>query len=153
MLQWIKLTTDLWLKPETLAIKRLAKVRSVDEVIGKLARFWTYAETYSVAGHISGMTPADLDELVGKRGFAAAMIAVGWLRADDHGLTVPDYERYMGAGGRTSAWEAAKADRENQKKRRNADRAKRLRDRNKSDQGGDGAPRAPLRLKTLEERF
>jgi len=116
-LEWIKLTCDLPDKWQTRCLARTLKVK-VDEAVGKLFRFWVYAENQSVAGFLPRLTAADVDDIAGKKGFALALAAVGWLVVEDAGLRVPHFDEYMGAASRER--EAA------------AERMRRLRERDKS---------------------
>lgn len=46
---------------------------------------------------------ADIDDVVGTAGFAAAMVQVGWLRQTDEGVALPNWERWNGDRGRIRA--------------------------------------------------
>lgn len=98
-LEWIKLTCDLPDKWQTRRLARVLKLK-VDDVIGKLFRFWVYVENQSTNGFIPRLDADDLDGIVGKKGFALALAEVGWLAFDADGLRVPHFDEYMGAASR-----------------------------------------------------
>ena len=99
-LDWIKLSCDLPDKWQVAVIRRTLKIRTADEVVGRLYRLWRHFENHSKDGHIPRLVAADLDAVCQKRGFAAAVAAVKWLVLDDAGATVPAYDVYMGAAAR-----------------------------------------------------
>lgn len=109
-LEWIKITCDLPFKWQVLSIRRVLKLRTVDEVIGKLFRLWSHFENQSQGGRIKNIVPEDIDMICGKKGFAAAVAAVNWLVFDESGASIPAYDEYMGAAAR-------RRDAENKKKR------------------------------------
>jgi len=114
-LEWIKITCDLPFKWQVLSIRRVLKLRTVDEVIGKLFRLWSHFENQSQSGRIKNIVPEDIDMICGKKGFAAAVAAVNWLVFDESGATIPAYDEYMGAAAR-------RRDAENERKRNSRDR-------------------------------
>ena len=100
-LEWIKLTCDLPDKWQTHKLRRILKLRTIDEVIGKLFRLWRHFENQSRRGHIQGVTAEDIDTIIGRKGFAVAVAEVGWLTLhDDGGATVPNFDEYMGGVSR-----------------------------------------------------
>lgn len=107
-LEWIKITCDLPFKWQVLTIRRALKLRTVDEVIGKLFRLWSHFENQSQGGRIKGLVPEDIDMICGKKGFAAAVAAVNWLLFDESGAAIPAYDEYMGAAARRRDAEAEK---------------------------------------------
>ena len=114
-LDWIKLSCDLPQKWQVLTLRRALKCRSVDEVIGKLYRLWCHFENQSKSGHIKGLIPDDIDAICGKKGFADAVVDVGWLAFDDGGAKIPAYDEYMGAASK-------KRDAESERQRQHRDR-------------------------------
>jgi hypothetical protein len=99
-LEWIKLTCDLPDKWQTQRLRRLTKLRTTDEVVGKLFRVWRHFENQSRGGFIPHIDAVDLDTLVGKKGFAEAMSQVGWLYIEADGLRIPNFSEYMGGASR-----------------------------------------------------
>lgn len=111
-MSWIQVNTELASKPQVLRLARLLKMDKLD-VIGRLVMLWSWADTHTTDGD-TGLDCTDLDELARKDGFAAAMVAVGWLRADDDGLlSIVDFHKYNG----TSAKARMRDARKKQKKR------------------------------------
>ena len=105
---WIKIETSLPRKPE---VMRLAEILDIDEfaVVGHLVCFWSWVdenvspECPSVSG-----TKRGLDRVAGRDGFAAAMVAVGWLVMEDGRVSVPHLEYHLSSGAKTRAFEQRK---------------------------------------------
>ena len=91
---WIRMRHDLIDAPE---IRRLAKAIGVtkDDVYGKLFRLWSWFDRHSVNGVVAGEELEAVDELIGTDGFAAALVSVGWLVAQDGGIEIPHWERHF----------------------------------------------------------
>lgn len=116
---WIRIDADTLRKGTVRTMARTLGV-SRHEVVGRLLAVWAQAE--EVHGDrpeprgdlvIPGWTGGDIDDEAGLAGFAEAMAAVGYLRIDEGGVTLPDYH-----------WETAK-----ERRLRAADRAKKARER------------------------
>lgn len=90
---WIKIQHSLPQKPEVFAIARSVG-QNRDTIVGLLVRFWSWCDQNSVNGSGLSLTSDDVDDMVGVRGFAAAMRASGWLTGDDGSLQVPNFERH-----------------------------------------------------------
>ena len=102
---WIKWTKGLTRKPEILTTARLLKVDSyVAAVLWMLA--WEWADEQTTDGWIPNVEPADVDNIVGRPGFAAAAGKVGWLAFQDGGLLLPTFERHNGQSAKRRALEA-----------------------------------------------
>lgn len=99
-LEWIKITCDLPDKWQTQTMRRILKLRTTDEVVGKLFRVWRHFENQSKNGFIPRLDADDLDSMIGKNGFAKAMAEVGWLQIDTDGLRLPNFSEYMGGASR-----------------------------------------------------
>jgi len=67
-----------------------------DAVVGKLLRVWAWFDEQTENGNAPSVTQALLDRNVGVTGFVTAMLQVGWLIEDEHGLSVPNFERHNG---------------------------------------------------------
>jgi 5-methylcytosine-specific restriction endonuclease McrA len=92
---WIKIehtTTD---KPEVIKMAAILKIDQ-DAVTGKLLRLWIWADQNSVDGADVMVTHAFIDRLTDRKGFAAAMVSVGWLSGEDGELRLPNFERHNG---------------------------------------------------------
>jgi hypothetical protein len=99
---WIKMRTDLAEDPAVIAI---ADRLGIDEfaVVGRLHRFWSWIDRQSRDGRAMGVTHAWLDRHVSCPGFAAAVVAVGWLEVGADGLSVPNFDRHNGETAKTRA--------------------------------------------------
>jgi len=90
---WIRMRHDLIDAPE---IRRLARAVGVtkDDVYGKLFRLWSWFDRHSVNGVVADEELEAVDELIGVTGFAAALVSVGWLAAQEGGIVIPHWERH-----------------------------------------------------------
>jgi len=99
---WIKLEMTTPDKPEVVTLAAALRLDQ-DAVLGKLVRVWIWADQNSVRGDAMAITSAFLDRLTGKRGFAAALRAVGWLAGQDGALTFPSFTRHNGITAKARA--------------------------------------------------
>lgn len=109
---WIPMRTDLATDPAVIATACRLELDE-DTVVGKLHRLWSWANLHSTDGFVAEVTTAWIDRFLGVEGFAAALIAVGWL-SDDGGVRIPNYDRYNS----NSAKNRLSGARRQQKKRR-----------------------------------
>jgi hypothetical protein len=93
---WIKFEHGTPDKPEVATMADGLRM-DPDEVVGKLLRVWVWADQNSVKGNAVAVTEAFLDRLTRKRGFAAAMRAVGWLEGAEGALVFPGFCRHNGS--------------------------------------------------------
>lgn len=100
--EWIKMRCDLAEQHEVIAI---AEATGLDEfaVVGRLHRFWSWADKTSTDGSAPGVTGAWLDRYVSAPGFAESMVSVGWLVISDEGLSVPDFNEHMSESAKKRA--------------------------------------------------
>jgi hypothetical protein len=99
---WMKVELDTPDKPEVIGIAARLRIDQ-DAVTGKLFRIWAWADRNSMNGERVLLTPAFIDRLTSKRGFAAAMEAVGWLVVEDEFLTFPGFSRHNGTTAKERA--------------------------------------------------
>lgn len=99
---WIKMRNDL---PDDPAVIAIAVKLGIDEfaVIGRLHSFWVWVDEQSRDGHAAGVTCSWLNRKVQRDGFAEALADVGWLVVDEHGLTIPNFDRHNGDTAKTRA--------------------------------------------------
>lgn len=99
---WLKMRHDLADDPATI---RIAAVCGLDEdaVVGKLHRIWSWADRHTADGHAEGIGPAWVDRTVRCEGFAAAMVAVGWLEQTETGMAFPRFDRHCGQTAKARA--------------------------------------------------
>lgn len=105
---WIKMRVTLGTHPK---VVRIASALNADRlrVIGALHGAWVTFDAHADDdGLLAGYTLQALDECIGWPGFAAAMVAVEWLRVDDRGITAPHYGEHNGSTAKRRAKEAAR---------------------------------------------
>jgi hypothetical protein len=94
--EWLKFEANTPEKPEVLAITIAMGWDDPDLTVGKLMRVWRWFDQQTVNGNAPSVTAALLDRLLGVSGLCQAMASVGWLVIDDHGLTLPNFDRHNG---------------------------------------------------------
>ncbi len=103
---WIKVEHATATKPEILQMADLLGT-SADEVLGLVIRFWCWVDQ-----QMSGFCPAvygtnvRIDLMIGRTGFAQAMIEVGWLECDGQRIKIPNYEEHLSQSSKARALEA-----------------------------------------------
>ena len=102
MSAWIKMRVDLAADPAVIGIGAKLDVHE-DLVVGKLHRFWSWADAQLRDGNAPGVTEKWLDRYVDLPGFAKAMQEVGWLSVADEGIFIPNFERHNGKAAKTRA--------------------------------------------------
>lgn len=109
---WIKMRLDLQSHPKIVRILSATKSDKF-RVIGGLHAVWSVFDTHSSDGRLDGYTPEALDHIIGWPGFAAAVIAVGWLvQKGEDALILPEFDEHNGKSGKRRA--------EDQKRKREA---------------------------------
>ena len=107
---WIKLRHDVLDAPE---IRRVARTTGLDcdQVLGKLARLWSWADRHGVDGLVKMAELGDVDEQVGHIGFGTTLVSVGWLAANDLGVVIPNWERHFSDSAKARALGANRSER------------------------------------------
>lgn len=90
---WIKIETSTPDKPEICSIATHLKLDE-DTVMGKLVRLWSWAELNRIDPNDLGVTKEFLDKVVGRKGFAAALMQAGWLIETEGKLSFPNFKRH-----------------------------------------------------------
>lgn len=126
---WIKIEVILPDKQEVVTMAHLLKMKDPDTVVGKLIRLWAWADQQTVGGDHVKITCAYIDRLTFCKGFAKALMSVGWLQGEDGALQFLNFARHNG--------ETAKARAESARRM-----AKSRSAREQQDGNGYGAPRA-----------
>jgi hypothetical protein len=98
---WIKMRHDLQDAPE---VRRIARAAGIDrdQVVGKLYRFWTWADRHGKNGEVDADLE-DVDEQVGLVGFGAALVSVGWLDSQAGGIVIPNWDRHFSDSAKVRA--------------------------------------------------
>ena len=94
---WIKFETATLDKGEVSLLAKILKI-DPDLAIGKLVRFWAWADKITSDGKGIKVTSLFLDRVVYQSGFTAAMLEVGWLKTggEEDVYEIPNFERQNG---------------------------------------------------------
>jgi hypothetical protein len=98
---WIKLDTTTPDKPEVDAIADALGI-DADAAVGKLVRFWVWADQQSICNALS-VTEKLIDRVTHQPGFAKALQKVGWLEGSSGSFTIPRFERHNGQTAKARA--------------------------------------------------
>lgn len=120
---WIKMRTTLHDDP---AVIKIADKTGLDEfaVVGRLHRFWAWADGQTSDGLIPEVTAARINRQVQQPNFAEAMVEAGWLKVTESGIEIPDFEAHNGKSAKRRAQEQKRKELERlrpQKVAKNAD--------------------------------
>ena len=76
-----------------------------DEAIGAVVRFWIWADSNTVDGHVDGVAPQDVDAVLSCPGLCRALESVGWLviHKDQERIVIPKFERHNGESAKKRA--------------------------------------------------
>ena len=128
----IKMRNDL---PEDPAVIGIAAILSIDEfsVVGRLHKFWAWADRQSRDGHAVGVTKAWIDRYVHCDGFASALESFGWLAVTDRGISIPNFDSHNGESAKARCTATKRQQKSRAKASGNADESDSSRsDRDKS---------------------
>ncbi|CAE6713286.1 hypothetical protein R75461_01161 [Paraburkholderia nemoris] len=102
-MSWIKMRDELQTHPKVVRILSATKSDKF-RVVGGLHAVWCIFDQHSIDGVLVGYTPETLDHIIGWKGFADAMISVGWLTHDgSETLVLPEFEEHNGQSGKRRA--------------------------------------------------
>lgn len=105
---WIKVEHSLPHKPE---VMQLASILGIDEmtIVGYLVLFWSWVDqNLSPECPVVSGTKSGLDRVVGRDGFATAMVTVGWLTFVGDKIEIPNYEHHLSASAKKRAMDSRK---------------------------------------------
>ncbi len=97
--EWIKMRTNLWDDPRVSQLCDLANMREA-QVIGGLYWLWSAADEHTENGYMPGLSLAAIDRKTGLKGFASALIHVGWLADTDGGVTLNRFDEHNGSSAK-----------------------------------------------------
>lgn len=92
---WIKIEVSTPDKPEICALAKKLRL-DADSVMGKLVRLWSWAELSNANPNDLNVTKGFIDRVCGRKGFAEALMQVGWLQEDGENLFFPHFSRHNG---------------------------------------------------------
>jgi len=93
---WIKFETATLDKGEVSLLAKILKI-DPDLAIGKLVRFWSWADKITSDGMDIRVTSIFLDRVVYQPGFTDAMLQIGWLKSTgDDIYEIPNFDRQNG---------------------------------------------------------
>lgn len=101
-IDWIKCEHALPDKPEVVAMSERLQVDQ-DLIVGKLFRFWIWADQQSRDGCALSVTKAFIDRVTYQLGFGDALASVGWLVGEEGDYTIPNFERHNGKSAKKRA--------------------------------------------------
>lgn len=138
---WIKIETVTMDKPEVCVVATQLKM-DPDAVVGKLVRLWSWAEVNRIKSNEMHVTLEFLDKLVGKKGFAAALMKAGWLQEEAGILRFPNFGRHNGPAGKGRALTAQRVSRLRDRRRNEDESVTEMVEEPESDsKAGAGLPR------------
>lgn len=105
---WIKFEKATSDKPEVWQVADRLDM-DPDAVVGKLLRVWSWFDDHTESGNAPSVTKRLLDREVGVRGFCDCVIDAGWMREDEEGIHLPNFERHNGETAKKRALTAKRA--------------------------------------------
>lgn len=94
-MDWLMVRTSLFEHPKILKLSRILKVRTT-EALGLCITLWSKAYGITRTGD-TGYAPDDLDQWIGKKGLAKAIIEVGWASiSSDNSIVLENWAKYSG---------------------------------------------------------
>ena len=102
---WIKMRADLFTHPKVVRISSALKADTL-RTVGGLMSAWCLFDAHSEDGSLEGYTTDTLDAHLRWDGFAAAMIAVGWLVDNSGSLMLPRFDTHNGQSAKRRAQDA-----------------------------------------------
>jgi len=102
---WIKLEHGL---PDKAEVDIIATDLGIDHdsAVGKLIRFWMWADSNTTDGYDISVTSALLDRITFATGFAKAMVKAGWLHGESGNYSIPNFGYHNGETSKQRALSA-----------------------------------------------
>jgi hypothetical protein len=105
---WVKVEKTTPRKPEVLRIAAKLGI-DPDHAFGLCFRFWSWCDDNLTQSNAAGVTLALVDSLVGRVGFADAMVLAGWLQDDGDSFTVVNFENHLSQSAKARGLTAKRA--------------------------------------------
>jgi hypothetical protein len=99
---WIKVEKSTPRKPEVLRLAVLLNIHP-DHAFGLCCRFWSWCDDNLTNSNAQGVTESLLDALLGRDGFASALVQVGWLQVRQGSLVIPNFDLHLSQGAKSRA--------------------------------------------------
>lgn len=99
---WIKMRGNLWDDPRVGAIVDATESTEA-AVIGALYWLWATADQHTEDGCMPGLTLRQIDRKTGVPGFAAAIVAIGWISESPTGIVIAKFEEHNGTSAKKRA--------------------------------------------------
>ena len=106
-MSWLKMRTNLLTDPRVVQVS-IAVNKDRVWCVGACYVLWCLADAHSTDGKLRGYTPAIVDELVGYRGFSAALVSVGWLIESSDGVEIPRFDEHNSKSAKSRAQTASR---------------------------------------------
>ncbi len=96
---WIKMRGNLWDDPR---VARLVDMTDTSEaaIVGALYWLWATADQHTEDGIMPGLTTRAIDRKTGVKGFADALLTIGWLEDNEDGVRIVNFEEHNGASAK-----------------------------------------------------
>lgn len=91
---WIKIEKVTIRKPEILRLGEILGI-TPEQAFGLCFHFWAWCDDHLTDGNARSVTEVTLDTLVNRSGFSKALLDVGWLKARNGSLVVPNFDRHL----------------------------------------------------------
>jgi len=111
---WIKIEKATARKPEVILISVALSIHP-DEAFGICFRFWSWCDDQVTDGKIRGFTEALIDATIERKGFASALVSVGWLEVKSGLLVIPNFDRHLSHSAKNRAESAIRKKKERSK--------------------------------------
>jgi hypothetical protein len=102
MSSWIKIRSHLANHPKVLRVACAMKVHP-SRVLGCLVYIWSVADMHADGECLPHMTTEVLDQMVDLPGLSDQLIRVDWMRVQDDGLYLPNYQEHNGTNAKRRA--------------------------------------------------
>jgi hypothetical protein len=116
---WIKMRTNLLDDPRVLRMCDLTECTET-QIVGGLYWLWSAADSHTETGLMPGLTLPAIDRKTGVKGFAAALIQVGWISETPQGIEIVRFDEHNGASAKKRATTAKRVQKHKSKAAGNA---------------------------------
>jgi hypothetical protein len=99
---WIKMRSNLWDDPR---VGRICDMTDCTEAtaIGALYWLWSTADQHTEDGCMPGLSLAQIDRKTGVKGFASALVGIGWISESSDGIRLKNFDDHNGESAKKRA--------------------------------------------------